>query len=143
MTWTVAETNTHQDHVIAHVVGATPLGYFTWDETIFILLDIGFVWNIYLDMEMGLLPHPVTVAELEASDEIRSELRSDVDLLLRGESPSRMTSIQHPTPIETVELFESDEEKRLILNCEAGSLVVETSLSHRWTRIITDKECGI
>ena len=31
--WTVAETNTHQDHVIAHVIGATVVGYFVWDET--------------------------------------------------------------------------------------------------------------
>ena len=55
MTWTAAETNTHQDHVIAHVIGATPLGHFILDETAYMLLDIGFIWNIYLDMEMGLV----------------------------------------------------------------------------------------
>jgi hypothetical protein len=48
MTWTAAETDTHQDHVIAHIIGATPLGYFVWDETAYIVLDIGFIWNIYL-----------------------------------------------------------------------------------------------
>jgi hypothetical protein len=47
------ETNSHQDHVIAHVLGTTILGSFTWDETLYLLLDIGFVWNIYLDFEMG------------------------------------------------------------------------------------------
>ena len=36
MSWTLAETNTHQDHVIAHVIGATPLGHFVWDETAYI-----------------------------------------------------------------------------------------------------------
>jgi hypothetical protein len=25
MSWTMMETSTHQDHVIAHVIGATPL----------------------------------------------------------------------------------------------------------------------
>ena len=66
MTWTMAETNTHQDHVIAHVIGATPLGHFIWDETAYIVLDIGFIWNIYLDMQMGLLPQGVAIgAEAE------------------------------------------------------------------------------
>ncbi len=55
MSWTAAETNKHQDHVIAHVIGATPLEYFIHDETAYVLLDIGFIWNIYLDMEMGLV----------------------------------------------------------------------------------------
>jgi hypothetical protein len=138
MSWTAAETNTHQDHVIAHVIGATPLGHFIWDETAFILLDIGFIWNLYLDMEMGLLPHPVVIAELDADDATRSELRSDVDLLLRGESPSRMRAIEHPTPIQSVELLGSEDERRLELICEQGKVAIETSLSHGWTRIITD-----
>jgi len=34
--WRAAETNTHQDHVIAHVIGATPLSYFIWDETVYL-----------------------------------------------------------------------------------------------------------
>ena len=129
MTWTAAETNTHQDHVIAHVIGATPLGHFIWDETAFILLDIGFIWNIYLDMEMGLLPHPVVIAELDTDDAMRSELRADVDLLLRDESPSRMTAVEHATPIESVELLESGEARRLVLICEQGNVAVETSLT--------------
>lgn len=138
MTWTALETNTHQDHVIAHVIGATPLGHFIWDETAFILLDIGFIWNIYLDLEMGLLPHPVAIGELEADEAIKSELRSDVDLLLRGESPSRMGGVENPTPIQSVELFESEAARRLVLKCEQGEVVIETSLNHGLTRIIAD-----
>ena len=61
MNWVALETSTHQDHVIAHVVGATIRGYLLFDETAYLLLDIGFVWNIYLDGEMGLVPHPVAV----------------------------------------------------------------------------------
>ena len=73
MTWTPAETNTHQDHVIAHVIGATPVGQFVWDETAYIVLDIGFIWNIYLDLEMGLVPHRLAISELEADDEKKRE----------------------------------------------------------------------
>jgi hypothetical protein len=140
MSWTVAETNTHQDHVIAHVIGATPLGHFVWDEIAYVLLDIGFIWNIYLDMEMGLLPHPLTIVELEVDDTMKTQLRSDVDPLLRGESPSSMKAVEQPTPIQSVELFESEDARRLVLTCEQRNLVIETSLSHRWTRIVTDTD---
>ena len=126
MTWTPLETNTHQDHVIAHVVGATPLGHFVLDETAFILLDIGFIWNIYLDLEMGLVPQPVAIAELDADETTKSELRTKVELWSRGEGLS---------PIESVEIFESGDERRLVIVCEEGNLVVETSLKDRWTRI--------
>ena len=118
MTWTAAETNKHQDHVIAHVIDATPLEYFIHDETAYVLLDIGFIWNIYLDMEMGLVPQALAVAEL-------NELRDFVD-----QADDTSTG-----PIETVELFENGDERRLVLNCESRKLLVETSLKHRWTRI--------
>src|SRR5215208_4844978 len=126
MTWTTAETNKHQDHVIAHVIGATPLGHFIHDETAYVLLDIGFIWNIYLDMEMGLVPHRMTIDELDADDEKKIELRSYLDPLLANPESN---------PIESIELFEDGEERRLVLNCEAGAWVIETSLSRRWTRI--------
>ncbi|HEX3247788.1 MAG TPA: hypothetical protein VHS05_00065 [Pyrinomonadaceae bacterium] len=118
MAWNAADTNTHQDHVIAHVIGATPLGHFIWDETAYILLDIGFIWNIYLDMEMGLVPQSLAIAEL-------NELRVFVD----------QANDTSTGPIELVELFENGDERRLELNCESGTLVIETSLKHRWTRI--------
>ena len=129
MNWTPLDTNTHQDHVIAHVIGATPLGHFVWDETAFILLDIGFIWNIYLDLEMGLVPHSVAIAELDAEDVVKSELRAKVELWLREEKRS---------PIESVELFESGDERLLVLDCEEGNLTLETSLEHRYTRINAD-----
>ena len=118
MSWTTADTNTHQDHVIAHVIGATPLGHFIWDETAYLLLDIGFVWNIYLDMEMGLVPQALAVTEL-------NELRDFVD-----ESNDTSTG-----PIESVDLFADGDERRLVLNLESGKLLIETSLKDRWTRI--------
>ena len=125
MSWTLSETNTHQDHVIAHVIGATPLGHFIWDETAYILLDIGFIWNIYLDLEMGLVPQSLAITELEADDAKKNELRAYIDQA--GDTGSG--------PIESVELFENGDERRLVLNCESGKLLIETSLTHRWTRI--------
>jgi hypothetical protein len=130
--WRSAETTTHQDHVIAHVVGATPLGYFVWDETLYLLLDIGFIWNIYLDGEMGLLPHPVAITELEADDLTKGELRADVDLLLRDgtvENVRRMKAVRHPSPIQSVELFETEDARRFVLTCEDGAIAIETSLA--------------
>jgi hypothetical protein len=121
MSWTVAETNKHQDHVIAHVIGATPLEYFIHDETAYVLLDIGFIWNIYLDIEMGLVPERMAL----------SELNVDAELLEK-------TSIECG-PIESVDLFEDGQERRLVLNCEHGILIVETSLSRRYTRINADQ----
>ena len=129
MTWTTAETNTHQDHVIAHVIGATPLGHFIWDETAYIVLDIGFIWNIYLDLEMGLVPQGLAIAELEADEAKKSELRSYVD---------QLTGVESVGPIQSVELFESEDARRLVLICEDGNLFVETDIGHRHTRIIAD-----
>jgi hypothetical protein len=117
MTWTPAETDTHQDHVIAHVIGATPLSYFIWDETAYLMLDIGFIWNIYLDMQMGLVPHRLAISELEV--DVESLERTNVEC----------------GPIESAELYEDGQERRLVLNCEQGQLIIDTSLSHRWTRI--------
>src|SRR5215213_7238134 len=117
MSWTAAETNKHQDHVIAHVVGATPLEHFVHDETAYLLLDIGFIWNIYLDMEMGLVPQRLALSELGVDAELLQRTKVEVG------------------PIEAVELLEDGEERRLVLNCEQGKLIIETSLSHRWTRI--------
>ena len=117
MNWTLAETNKHQDHVIAHVIGATPLEHFIHDETAYVVLDIGFIWNIYLDMEMGLVPERMALSELDV----------DAELLEK-------TSVECG-PIESVELYEDGQERRLILNCEADPLLIESSLSHRWIRV--------
>ena len=121
MAWTVLETNTHQDHVIAHVIGATPVGHFVWDETAYIILDIGFIWNIYLNLEMGLVPERLAISELEADEATKSELLQ--------------ASNEDASPIESVELFKNEDERRLVMNCERGAVVIETSISHRWTRI--------
>jgi hypothetical protein len=128
--WELAETNTHQDHVIAHVVGASVLGYFTWDETAYLLLDIGFIWNIYLDGEMGLIPQSQAVNELPDSD-LKNQIREDVDAITMGIEMGVLHVISVPglsSPIQTVEFFVRETSRRLILACEESKLIVETSL---------------
>ena len=67
---------------------------------------------------MGLVPQALAIAEL-------NELRDFVD----------QANDTSTGPIESVELFENGDERRLVLNCESGKLVIEKSLKHRWTRI--------
>jgi hypothetical protein len=85
MNWTELETSTHQDHVIKHVLGATVLGWCIAGEAAHLLLDIGFLWTIYLDGEMNLLPQGVAISELEGGELTsvdRTELAFDADMLL-------------------------------------------------------------
>jgi hypothetical protein len=112
--WKAAVTNTHQDHVIAHVIGASVLGHFVWDETAYLLLDIGFVWNIYLDAEMGLVPETLALAEMGLDENLR-----------------RWEQVSTPSPIQSVDLFESEDGRRLVLNCESGTINLETSFLTR------------
>ena len=128
--WELANTNTHQDHVIAHVIGATVLGHFIWDETAYLLLDIGFIWNIYLDVEMGLVPQTVAIAELDAGAQVKAEIAADVDQIALSDEPSlvRVERSAVRSPITSVDFLVSGNSRRLCLNCEAGSIVVETSL---------------
>jgi hypothetical protein len=126
-----AETNTHQDHVIAHVIGATVVGYFMWDETAYLLLDIGFIWNIYLDGEMGLVPQTQAVNELDAGEDFKRALRSDMDAFAQDVEDSVLKQLSIPlsrSPIQTVDFEQSGNSRRLVITCEESTLVVETSL---------------
>jgi hypothetical protein len=140
--WIATETNTHQDHVIAHVVGATVFGYFIFDETAFLLLDIGFIWHIYLDGEMGLRPHPVAIAELETDDVTRTQLQNEVDATLQQRpttSKSRLRELRTSTPIQSVDFFVRENSRRLIITCDQGNIVVETSLDTSEVSIMSNE----
>jgi len=125
--WRPAETNTHQDHVIAHVIGASVLGHFVWDETAYLSLDIGFIWNIYLDGEMGLVPERLAWSELRVA--------IDTDF----ENVTRLTPVANPSPIVSVDFFETGEfetgARRLVLNCDTGSVELEMSLVSREIKV--------
>jgi hypothetical protein len=147
--WTPEETTTHQDHVIAHVLGATFLGYFVFDEALYILLDIGFVWTILLNGEMGLLPHPVAVSELAIDEGSKQQIRADIELLLNnnGEITSLMTPTQPLCQIKDVSFLTAGERRRFSITCEDGALAIETSLANREIQVMTledeqDQETG-
>jgi len=131
--WAPRETTTHQDHVIAHIIDATVLGYFIQNEALYVLLDIGFIWTVYLDGEMALLPHPVCTAELETDEQTRLEIKRDVDLLLslgrEAEGLRHLTLPPVECALKEVAFYERDLERRFVLEGEPGSLVVETSLT--------------
>jgi hypothetical protein len=132
--WIPLETNTHQDHVIAHVIGATVLGFFTADETACLLLDIGFIWTVYLDGEMGLVPQSMAVAELEVDEETKKQLRDDVQKLqtsAAGQTTplAKMTEAPDGCLITEVSFYSRMNERRLVIECEDESLAIETSLT--------------
>jgi hypothetical protein len=133
--WTPQETSTHQHHVIAHVVGATVLGYFHADEAVHLVLDIGFVWTVYLDGEMGLLPDSLAVSDLETDAGERAVLASDVRLLHEDGSEAhalrRATRAPRGCLVEEVEFYTCETGCRLLIRGEESSLVLETLLARR------------
>src|SRR6266536_6122795 len=135
MGWIEQETNKRQDHVIAHVVGATVIGYFIFDESIYLLLDIGFIWQIYLDGEMGLLPCSVCLQELDAGEEISQELKRDSELLLTQGITANGVKRMTPAPVEClvkeITVFADGDEWRLLLKGEESDLILESYLSNR------------
>ena len=131
--WLTEETSTHQDHVIAHVIGATVLAYLVLDEALQILLDIGFVWTIYLDGQMVLLPQTAALSELEVDAETRSQLGHEIELLGRDGRRAQGLERLTPAPVDClltdVGFFASGERRRLVLAGEASSLIIEMSLA--------------
>ena len=134
MNWTEAETTTHQDHVIKHVIGATVLGWFVVGDAAHLLLDIGFLWTIYLDGEMNLLPQGVAISELEGSDLNqldRAELALDADLLMSDGCGAmglkRFTAAENECLIENVEVFSANSKRQIVIRGEVANVVVETS----------------
>src|SRR5439155_19205848 len=119
------ETTTHQEHVIKHVLGATVLGWIVAGEAAHFLLDIGFLWTVYLDGEMNLLPQGVAISELDA-DEInstdRTELAFDAQLLLaEGRAATglkRFTGASADCLIKAVDLFAGDLRRRILIEGE-------------------------
>ena len=135
--WQIKETTTHQDHVIAHVVDATVLGYWVLDEVLYLLLDIGFVWIVFLDGQMTLLPHPVAAGELDTSDDVREAIKADIDLLLGDNvdidgltqlQPPPMSCQSEECRIKSVEFHESGNDRRLLVHGERASFSIEMSL---------------
>jgi hypothetical protein len=120
--------------VIAHVVGATVLALFIADEAVYVLLDIGFIWTIYLDGEMGLVPQSVAVSELDIDETAKAELLSDAALLhddglAVASDLKRFTASPAQCLIEEVRFYADDEQRRILMIGEDESLAIETSLA--------------
>src|SRR5437016_8290844 len=125
------ETTTHQEHVIKHVLGATVLGWFIAGEAAHLLLDIGFLWTIYLDGAMNLLPQGVAIPGLDA-DELngadKAELTFDAELLLTEGREANGLKRFTGAPIEclvcAVDLFRSESDCRIVIRGESASMQI-------------------
>jgi hypothetical protein len=135
MSWTEVETSTHQDHVIKHIIGATILGWVVAGEAAHFLLDMGFLWTIYLDGEMNLLPQGVAIAELDGDDVSaadRAELTFDADLLMsEGRQASglkRFVPASVRCIIDTVEVRGRDSQRKVLVQGDSATIAIETSV---------------
>jgi hypothetical protein len=133
--WTALETTTHQDHVIAHVLGATIYGWFIAGEAAHCLLDIGFLWTIYLDGDMNLLPQGVAIADLDSDTATvaeKAELVFDAQLLLsegyNAQGLKRFTPARVECLITGVEIFAAASARRIVIRGEIASIEVQASL---------------
>jgi hypothetical protein len=137
--WEELATTTHQDHVIAHVIGTTSLGYFVLRDAVHLLLDIGFIWKVYADAEMGLLPHPVAVAELDLNDELLAQIKTDIDVLLRddvGGAPlSSFSPLTVRCVISSVQVLSRGDSRKIVLAGEVGSVEIQTSVTDETVRV--------
>ncbi|HBB97658.1 MAG TPA: hypothetical protein DC054_19930 [Blastocatellia bacterium] len=142
--WTECETTKHQDHVIAHVLGATVLGWFIAGEAAHLLLDIGFLWTIYLDGEMNLLPQGVAISEMDANEITsadKTEVAFDAQLLLsegrEATGLKRFTAAPVECLITTVECFAANSNRRIVVNGEEAKIEVVTSLETAKVSVFT------
>ena len=130
--WELHETGTHQDHVIAHVIGATVRGYFEFDQVAHLVLDIGFIWMIFVDGEMGLVPQTMAISELEIDADAKAELRADVQALHDDNCDTQELARIKPAPagclITEVSFYAHESNRRLLVTGEEASLDIVTSL---------------
>ena len=131
--WADAGTSTYQDHVVAHVVGATVLGLFVRDEALHLLLDINFVWTIFVDGEMLLRPERLALSELGMEDAERAALEAEFDALQADADGRGVLSLTRRAPpgctIKEVELYADGGRRKVIVRGEASGLSIETDLS--------------
>jgi hypothetical protein len=147
MTWTEIETTTHQDHVIKHVLGATVLGWFVGGEATHLLLDMGFLWTIYLDGEMNLLPQGVALSELEGGEVTsadRMELALEADRLLSEGRQAADLAYFVVAPVECliqqVDVKALDSRRRVVVRGEHAEISVETSIDTGDVRVRCNRE---
>jgi hypothetical protein len=126
--WSPLATSRYQDHVIAHVLGATALGYFIVADAAYLLLDIALIWTVYTSGEMALMPQAVVISDLEIDESMKAELMEDTERLHRGEvSPlARISPVLAECLISDVKIYAQGERRRVMLDCERSSLCIES-----------------
>jgi hypothetical protein len=126
--WSPLATSRYQDHVIAHVLGATALGYFIVADAAYLLLDIALIWTIYTSGEMALMPQAVVISDLEIDESVKAELSEDTERLHRAEvSPlARISPVLVECLINDVKIYAQGECRRVVLECERASLCIES-----------------
>ena len=134
MTWTELETSTYQDHVIKHVLGATVLGWVLIEDALHALLDVGLLWTIYINGEMGLMAQSVAIEDLETEQLDHAEimkLTSDAQRLMsegrEAERLLRFTGAPVDCTIVAVEVFACDSQRRVVIVGETAAIEVEMS----------------
>ena len=127
--WSQVTLSRYQEHVIAHVLGATALGYFIIEDAAYVLLDIALIWTIYTSGEMALMPQAVVVSDLEADENVKSELLADADRLHRGETEAlaRMAPMSPAFLISDVNIYAKGERRLVTLEAEETSFTFEGS----------------
>jgi hypothetical protein len=145
--WIESETTKHQDHVIAHVIGATVLGWFVAGEAAHLLLDIGFLWTIYLDGEMNLLPQGVAISEMDAGELTsadKAEVMFDAQLLL-SEGPDaaglkRFTASPVECLVTRVAFFAANSNRRIVIHGDEANIEIQASLESNDVSIRAEPE---
>jgi hypothetical protein len=131
--WADTGTSTYQDHVVAHVVGATVLGHFVREEALHLLLDINFVWTIFVDGEMLLRHERLALSELGLEDAERATLEAEFDALQADADGRGLLSLTRRVPpgctIKEVELYADGERRKVIVRGEELGLSIETDVS--------------
>ncbi len=142
--WSPFATSRYQDHVIAHVEGATALGYFVIGDAACVLLDIALILTVYTSGEMALMPQGVVIHDLEAEEGVKAELLSDIDGLHGGECESlaRITHAPAGCLIREVKIYAQGERRRIILEGEEAALLIEGSLETGEVRVTEIRSHG-
>ena len=106
------------------------------------MLDIGFIWTIYLDGQMVLLPCGPAIKELEVAADEKVQLNHETELLEKDGRAAAGLSLVTPSPVECliteVAFFMCGERRRIDLVGETARLMIETSLTSGEIDVFSD-----
>jgi hypothetical protein len=108
------------------------LGFFELEQAAHFSLDIGFIWTIFLDGEMGLVPQTMAINELELSAAAKTEFSADLHALHTDGCDAvglkRLELVPAGCLITDVGFHQRESQRRLVITGEEVSIIVVTSL---------------